>query len=351
MLFPSLLAAIAIGNVYSKIINDDINWESITDEVNKADTTWIAARNFLPEFNQKAFKRLLGAKFDQPYTGPVKTLDDFKERANIPEEFDSRTKWPYCKSIAHIRDQSYCGSCWAFATTSALTDRFCIATKGQYKPILSSEDLLSCCNECGYGCEGGYMWKAWNYFLTTGVVTGGDYDSHEGCKPYSLMSCEHHINGSRPACPYYGELVTPSCHQRCTKVDRYNSFKKDHHKVKSMYRLNSIEAIQREIMENGPVEAGFVTYEDFATYKSGIYHHVTGERHGGHAVKIIGWGTENGVPYWLIANSWNEHWGENGYFRMLRGSNECEIESRVMAGMPKVEKRHVLPQQKVHRTD
>ncbi|XP_039276821.1 cathepsin B-like cysteine proteinase 3 [Nilaparvata lugens] len=72
--------------------------------------------------------------------------------------------------------------------------------------------------------------------------------------------------------------------------------------------------------------------------------------HGGHAVKIIGWGSENGVPYWLIANSWNDDWGENGYFRMLRGSNECEIESGVMAGIPKVEKNYVRPQ-KSHRKD
>lgn len=51
-------------------------------------------------------------------------------------------------------------------------------------------------------------------------------------------------------------------------------------------------------------------YEDFPTYKSGIYQHVTGAQVGGHAVKIIGWGTEGGVDYWLITNSWNEDWGE-----------------------------------------
>jgi cathepsin B len=33
---------------------------------------------------------------------------------------------------------------------------------------------------------------------------------------------------------------------------------------------------------------------------------------GGHAVKMIGWGVDNGVPYWLVANSWNTDWAENG---------------------------------------
>ncbi|PAV79919.1 hypothetical protein WR25_23894 [Diploscapter pachys] len=49
---------------------------------------------------------------------------------------------------------------------------------------------------------------------------------------------------------------------------------------------------------------------------------------GGHAVKLVGWGTENGTPFWRIANSWNADWGENGYFRILRGVDECGIEEK-----------------------
>ena len=44
-------------------------------------------------------------------------------------------------------------------------------------------------------------------------------------------------------------------------------------------------------------------------YASGIYQHVAGEPEGRHAVKIIGWGSEGGVDYWLIANSWRAEWG------------------------------------------
>ena len=44
----------------------------------------------------------------------------------------------------------------------------------------------------------------------------------------------------------------------------------------------------------------------------GVYQHVTGGMLGGHAIKILGWGEENGTPYWLAANSWNSDWGDKG---------------------------------------
>ena len=55
---------------------------------------------------------------------------------------------------------------------------------------------------------------------------------------------------------------------------------------------------------------------------------------GGHAIRILGWGEENGTPYWLVANSWNYDWGDKGTFKILRGSDHCGIESGVVAGLP-----------------
>lgn len=70
--------------------------------------------------------------------------------------------------------------------------------------------------------------------------------------------------------------------------------------------------IQAEILKNGPVECDFTVYADFLAYKSGVYIQHSSQELGGHAVRMLGWGTENGVDYWLIANSWNNDWGDKG---------------------------------------
>ena len=72
--------------------------------------------------------------------------------------------------------------------------------------------------------------------------------------------------------------------------------------------------MKTEIMTSGPVGTCFQIYEDFMTYKSGIYEHVSGKLVGSHCVKILGWGNENGVDYWTAANSFGTDWGEEGFF-------------------------------------
>ena len=43
----------------------------------------------------------------------------------------------------------------------------------------------------------------------------------------------------------------------------------------------------------------------------------------------MGYGVENGVKFWRVQNSWDTTWGEDGFFRIVRGENECGIESLV----------------------
>jgi len=68
----------------------------------------------------------------------------------------------------------------------------------------------------------------------------------------------------------------------------------------------------------------------------GVYQINYPTRYGKHAMKIIGWGIEEGVHYWLCVNSWNTAWGDKGLFKILRGNNECEIQNEITAGRMKV---------------
>lgn len=75
-------------------------------------------------------------------------------------------------------------------------------------------------------------------------------------------------------------------------------------------------------------------YEDFLTYTSGVYQCTSssGQYLGGHAVAVIGYGTENGQDYWLVRNSWNNGWGDNGLFKIARGIDTCGVEEDMVAG-------------------
>jgi len=310
--------------------NTDANDYSLINRINQIPhRLWTAGVNrHFEGMNLADAKHLCGALKGSPPEVIVNNV-----AANIPASFDARTQWgSECPSVNDIRDQGSCGSCWAFGAAEAMTDRVCIANNGASNPSLSAEDLLSCCVlVCGMGCDGGNPLMAWLYWATSGLVTGGPYDSNEGCYPYQVAACDHHVNGSLPACG--PELPTPTCNQTCSDGSDWVS---DKHYGKSFYGVSSdVSAIQTEIMTNGPVEGAFTVFADFLTYKSGVYYYVSGEELGGHAIKIIGWGTESGVDYWTVANSWNTDWGDMGFFKIRRGTDECGIEDGIVAGIPK----------------
>ncbi|EAR95562.2 papain family cysteine protease (macronuclear) [Tetrahymena thermophila SB210] len=310
--------------------------EKFVEEFNKRyNSTWRAARyQKFEEMDPETLQGHLGALIDEPLWAklPIKNVEQTNDP--IPESFDSREQWPNCNSIKTIRDQSTCGSCWAFAATETYSDRICIASNQELQTSISSEDLLECCATCGNGCQGGYPSAAWKYMKATGVSTGGLYGDDSSCKPYVFPPCDHHVVGQYPPC---GPIKpTPKCVKQCNSQYTEKTYQQDLHHPSKVYQLpNNAEAIQREIMAHGPVQASFRVASDFLTYKSGVYIRDPKLKYeGGHSVKIIGWGVEQGTPYWLIANSWNEDWGENGLFKMLRGKNECGIEAEVVAGLP-----------------
>ena len=291
------------------------NDEKVIDEVNSSNLTWKAGKNAVWDiYNEDDFPKFMGTQLEQddkmatdiPRVSLLTAEDGAPMKADIPETFDSREHF---KGYIHpIRNQMRCGSCWAFAASEALSDRFAIASQGEVDVVLSPEDMVSC-DYTDNGCNGGMIPNAWNYLANTGIVS-------DKCFPYEA-----------------GSGNAPKCIKSCEDGEAFKKYK-----AKNVVHLTTVEAIQQAIMTGGPVEAGFMVHKSFMSYKSGVYQHkwfkFWDSILGGHAVKIVGWGTEDGVPYWLVANSWSTDWGLDGYFKILRGKNDCQFESSVYAGVP-----------------
>jgi cathepsin B len=308
-------------HLHNHILSDEapVVQEEIIDHVNGRRTTWVAGHN--DKFDGMTVgqaKSLMGTLLDGPR--PPALVSQYDSEA-VPDSFDARTQWSDCPSVTLVRDQSACGSCWAFGSTESFNDRLCISTGN--KVILSAADVLACCEwTCGMGCNGGYPQSAWNYFRSKGAVT-------QSCFEYPFPACAHHVTSSKyPACPS-AEYSTPKCNKTCADGTDFDS---DKVKAKTVYSLDSESDIMNDIATKGPVTAAFTVYADFVSYKSGVYQHVTGQELGGHAIEIVGYGEDSGVKYWIVKNSWNPSWGDNGYFKILRGQDECGIESSVCAG-------------------
>jgi len=241
-----------------------------------------------------------------------------RDARDIPEEFDARVEWSNCSDvIGTITDQAVCGSCWAMSSSGVVADRLCISRNVTTR--LSPQYMVYCGTNTS-GCQGASTAATWEQLMVQGTVS-------EECVPFTAR------DGQCPdTCKDYSN-ITDDIKVRTTGV--------------VMPWGNSSEervrAIQTEIMTNGTVQASMFVFSNFYSYKSGVYTRVPWEYNtGGHAVRLIGWGTENFtlpnstviyIDYWLGVNSWGKVWGDNGFFKIRRGTNECNIEEEVAAGL------------------
>lgn len=322
-------------------LSQTARFSEIAKTINSMNTTWKAVDyKKWDNLDRKDIKFFLGSKQKSAEKKAYlqsnrKSHSAYLKSEVLPKSFDSRAQWPNCESIAEIRDQSNCGSCWAVSSAGAMSDRICIASNQTKQTRVSASDINSCCYECGDGCDGGEEDLAFKYWHSKGFVTGNEYGNDKWCKPYNFPMCAHHVKiEGIPSCGGE-EFPTPKCETKCVPESGRN-YEQDKTFAKEWYTVSGEHDIAAEIAQNGPVVTGFTVYEDFMTYAGGIYQHRVGSDMGGHAVRIIGYGEENGIKYWLVSNSWNKYWGEEGRFRIVKGINDCGFEEDVVAGIAQV---------------
>lgn len=257
------------------------------------------------DYEENIFKGWTLEEFQETFGGieipEVTPSTEEEEVGDLPENFDGRKKWPKC--IHPIRTQGRCGSCWAFGVVGSTSDRFCIAGKDV---LLSPQDLVSC-DKSNHGCKGGGVVRALEYMVLRGAVS-------EACFPYTSAGG-----------------TAPLCRKTCKGSEKWV---KHHCKQGTIKTITGIPAMKLDIMTHGSVVTAFKHYADFNAYKGGIYHHKSGAFVSGHIMKPIGWGVEKGVNYWIIANTYGDHWGEKGYVRFKM--NDCGINNAMFSCLPHV---------------
>jgi len=206
-----------------------------------------------------------------------------------------------------VRDQGQCGSCWAFATLPPLEYAHCKKTGTLLN--LSEQQLVDC-SPYDNGCNGGFYTNAWyylKYFAT--------YSTTEAAYPYSSGTSK--TNGTCRA----SNTTSATMPQTRMATLSYSRIASDS------------AAIANAVSTYGPIAVAFYVDNAFFSYSSGVYtteycKTMTPLDSINHGVVIVGYGTENGVPFWIVRNSWGAGWGIQGYVKYLRGANQCNIESR-----------------------
>ncbi|TMW56611.1 hypothetical protein Poli38472_006621 [Pythium oligandrum] len=267
----------------------------------------------------------------------VTSIPQAKSIDELPAHWDWRdyngTGISLVTSIQNQMVPKPCGSCWAFATTSALSDRFRIAHYLKYgklgpEVVLSPQVLLDCGMRSFGSCTGGDPRHAHKWIHENGIVdtTCNPYiashpswmDSELSCGMRQCRQCD--LNGSCKSIPAAKKY-------RISEYGTLNATTLEEFELEAM----------NEIYHRGPIVVSMYSKSpEYRNYQGGYVLRDSTKYPGTtHVVSLIGWGTdENGVKYWIVRNSDGTNWGEDGFFRAERGVNAYLLENHGAWAVP-----------------
>jgi len=209
--------------------------------------------------------------------------------------------WVAAGNVVAPRDQAQCGACWAFSSSDAISAAWSIKTRTS--PQLLAPQYLVDCNthmdwsfwlKSNSGCGGGFPQVTFDFLGDNGHVLESQY-------PYTSQ------NGQSGSCRDTAHTDIKTTGSNYNQVSGVANMKQ---------QLASGPMV---VLLNGAAAA-------FQQYTGGIFDDATCTDVLDHAVLLTGWGSENGVPYWVIKNSWTSSWGEGGFIRIRMGINMCGVE-------------------------
>ncbi|KDO31540.1 hypothetical protein SPRG_22117 [Saprolegnia parasitica CBS 223.65] len=269
------------------------------------------------------------------YTPPEVTPAQRHEIDNVlPTAFDW-CEQGVCGPSWNQHIPKYCGSCYLHGALSQAQDRIKImhAKKGftGADVMLGRQSFLNCApgHNISNGCDGGEGIDVWRFMADYGLPD-------ETCLPYNATDYAKYTwtNGTCPPegycmnCMYTPESPKVAQCFPVTKMVRY--------RAASFGHIKGEHAMLKEL-QNGPITCGIACSDGFSyNYSAGIFNDTTGFMDVDHDVEIVGYGEEDGVKFWHIRNSWGSYWGENGFFKIVRGTNNLGIESDCTFVVPDV---------------
>ena len=288
---------------YNKVTNDvdEFNFrmgnfavvDAFIKENNAGNETHVAGHNQFSDWSHTEYKSILGYVRGEADVRNVKIFDESMNADSL--------NWVDAGAVTPVKDQGQCGSCWAFSSTGSLEGAHFVAS-GE---LLSfSEQQLVDCATIRYGnmgCNGGLQDNAYKYFEKTGADA-----MLESAYPYTSGGGDDSTD-----CLYEASQATNVTVSSYVDVTPSNP-------SQMMAALNTqplAVAIEADKMV-------------FQTYHSGV---LTSSKCGtnlDHAVLAVGYGTEDGQDYWLLKNSWNTTWGDQGYIKLaiVDGNGICGVQ-------------------------
>jgi len=223
---------------------------------------------------------------------PKKPSKIVSSNYTLPSSFD----WRKRNMVTPVKDQGQCGSCWTFQTVALVESR--VLLNGQPQILLSEQELVDCDKLYqSDGCNGGWPNAGLVYAQQHGLETEAQY-------PYKAVNQPCHANYN----------LKPR-----TGIKAWEFLGPDENNA--AYQLTQV----------GPLGYDIWVPDSLYNYVSGVWYPSASECQAaantgeGHAITLVGFGTEGGVPYWLIKNSWGTSWGDQGYFKLHRGNLTCAM--------------------------
>ncbi len=272
--------------------------DAFIQEHNQTNASYTVGHNQFSDWSAAEYKNILGYKRDELKVSPTPVKYDTSRNA-------SSVNWVEAGAVTPVKDQGQCGSCWAFSTTGSLEGAHFVATGD----LLSfSEQQLVDCAGLAYGnlgCNGGLQENAYNYY------EAGFKAELESVYPYTSGTTMR-----KSDCAYNESSTT------AVTVSDYTAVQPD--SVSDM----------KAALNNQPLAVSIEADKlCFQFYTSGVMDNTACGTSLDHAVLAVGYGTENGQEYWLVKNSWNTTWGDQGYIKLaiVDGEGICGVQMEPLA--------------------